>query len=206
MGTTENKIMNWIKHPIELIGHQVKLIPMEEAHYEALFSIAKDKSIWKYSPSDCDGSDPELLRKSLDDKLIKRDSGDAYTFTIVLKEENKIIGSTMFHTINEQHKNIEIGATWFHPDYWSTGLNTECKYLMLQFCFEVLGTMRVQIKSLDTNIRSRKAIEKIGAKFEGILRKDKILWDGAIRNAAYYSIVDDEWPMVKQNLQQRLKA
>ena len=111
----------------------------------------------------------------------------------------------MFHSISPSNKGLEIGATWFHPKYWSSGMNAECKYLMLQFCFEVLGTMRVQIKASHNNIRSRKAIQKIGATFEGILRKDKVLEDGTIRNAAYYSIIDEEWPRVKLNLQEIIR-
>jgi RimJ/RimL family protein N-acetyltransferase len=100
---------------------------------------------------------------------------------------------------------LEIGATWLHPNYWSKKINLECKYIMLTHCFEALETMRVQFRTNDTNLRSRKAIEKLGATFEGILRKDKILEDNTIRNAVIYSIIDDEWKIVKANLKQLLK-
>jgi RimJ/RimL family protein N-acetyltransferase len=150
--------------------------------------------------------DKEKLAEFLQECIAKRISGDFYPFVIVVNETGHIAGCTIYHSIKQENKNLEIGCTWLHPQYWSAGLNTECKYLMLQHCFEELGTIRVQLKANDNNTRSRKAIEKIGGRFEGILRKDKILEDGAIRNAAYYSIIDDEWPQVKSMLQGTLSG
>ena len=95
---------------------------------------------------------------------------------------------------------MEIGWTWITRNYWGTAINLECKLLLLTFCFETLGALRVQLKTKDTNTRSRKAIEKIGGQFEGILRKDKIQADGTPRNAAYYSILDDEWAASKNKI------
>jgi len=95
---------------------------------------------------------------------------------------------------------LKIGWTWIVKDYWGTNVNFESKFLLLSYCFEILKTVRVQLKTKDTNMRSRKAIEKIGAKFEGILRKDKIQDDGTTRNAAYFSILDDEWENAKTKL------
>ena len=196
--------MSWVEHPLILTGDKVKLVPLEEAHFDEINSLAKEKAIWQYSPVGVDGMDSEKLTAFLYDSIFKRNSGERYPFVIIDKPTGKIAGCTIYHTLKPENKTLEIGATWLHPIYWSAGINTECKYLLLTHCFETLGTMRVQLKANDNNPRSRKAIEKIGAKFEGILRKDKILEDGSIRNAAYYSIVDDEWPEVKLNLQRLL--
>jgi RimJ/RimL family protein N-acetyltransferase len=192
---------NWVKHPIELKGKQLRLVPLDRQHFEELFELSKEPSIWIFSPTGVNGSDVEKHLAFLESCIEKRTAGEFYPFVIVLQESHKIVGFTMFHSIKPENKSLEIGCTWFHPQYWSSGINTECKYLMLTFCFEVLGTIRVQIKSSDTNVRSRKAIEKIGGKFEGILRKDKILEDGTLRNAAYYSIIDDDWISTKLNLE-----
>ena len=91
-----------------------------------------------------------------------------------------------------------------HPDYWATAINYECKLLLLTFCFEKLQAVRVQLKTDEHNWRSRKAIEKIGARYEGILRHDMIRENGTIRNSAYFSIIDSEWPETKQQLQHKL--
>ena len=192
--------INWINHPTEFKGQKIKLVPLEKKHFEEICLLAKEKSIWKYSVMDVDGSDSAKMLMSLNRKLVKRDSGDFYPFSIVLKSNNKIIGNTMFWDINKTNRSLEIGTTWLHPDYWGTGINTECKYLMLHHCFEKLKTIRVQIKSVEDNIRSRKAIEKVGFKFEGIIRNDKILDDGTYRIAVYYSIIEGEWESVKPKL------
>nr|WP_256383555.1 GNAT family protein [Myroides sp. N17-2] len=119
---------------------------------------------------------------------------------MVDKQTKKLIGSTRFFEMYEADKKLEIGWTWITRDYWGSVVNLECKLLLLTYCFEVLKTNRVQLKTKDDNIRSRKAIEKIGGVFEGILRKDKIQNDGTTRNAAYYSILNDEWESAKNNI------
>ena len=189
------------KHPTTLTGKHIILIPLEESQFDEICSLGKEKIIWKHSPIGVNGYDTSLHKKFLEDCISKRNTGEYYPFSIVLKETKKIIGFTTYHSIKREYKNLEIGATWLHPRYWSKNLNTECKYLMLEHCFETLGLMRVQFRSNDNNLQSRKAIEKIGGIFEGIFRKDKILEDGSIRNAAIYSIIDNEWEAVKKNLE-----
>lgn len=100
----------------------------------------------------------------------------------------------------EADKKLEIGWTWITQEYWGTVVNLECKLLLLTYCFETLKVNRVQLKTKDDNMRSKKAIEKIGGVFEGILRKDKIQQDGTTRNAAYYSILDNEWEIAKKKI------
>ena len=198
--------VNLVIHPAELTVRIVKLVHLEQNQFDEIIALAKVESIWKYSPTGVNGFETETHKTFLKECISKRDTGEFYPFVAKLCESNKIIGFTIYHSIKKENRSLEIGCTWFHPDYWSKNLNTECKYLMLHHCFETLETIRVQLKSSDNNIRSRKAIEKIGAKFEGILRKDKILEDGSLRNAAYYSIIDDEWTNVKSNLEKCLSS
>lgn len=195
----------WITHPVILEGRTIKLVPLEEKHFEELANLgAGDETIWRYSPTGVNGYDKENALSFLKKSEAKMKEGEWYPFVVISKADGRITGFTQFHNIDGVHRHLEIGATWLHPQYWSKGINTEAKYLLLTYCFETLNTIRVQLKASHDNIRSRKAIEKIGAKFEGILRKDKILEDGTIRNAAYYSIIDDEWPEVKQKLEKIL--
>ena len=194
---------NWIKHPVILKGELVELIPLEKLHFAELYELAKDKRIWEFLPTNC--SNEQSFMKAYNDAIQEREKGNHYPFVILDKETNKLIGSTRLFDIHEKDKKLELGWTWLHPDYWATGLNIECKLLILTFCFETLKTIRVQLKTSDNNLRSRKAIEKIGGQFEGILRKDRIRDDGMTRNAVYYSIIDDEWENVKSNLIARTK-
>jgi RimJ/RimL family protein N-acetyltransferase len=188
----------WIKHPTILKGKTVDLIPLEKTHFDELYSAASDKELWKHIPSDC--SNKEAFDKMYDFSLTEREKGNQYPFIIFHKETKKIIGSTRLFEIYPNDKKLEIGWTFIIQQYWGTTVNLECKLLLLTFCFETLKANRVQLKTKDTNIRSRKAIEKIGAVFEGIFRKDRIQDDGTTRNAAYFSILNDEWEEAKQTI------
>lgn len=188
----------WINHPAILKGETVDLIPLEKEHFERLFVAASDKELWKLIPTDC--SVKETFYSAYNFALAEREKGNQYPFVIYHKPTNRFIGSTRLFEIFPADRKLEIGWTWISKEFWGTVVNLECKLLLLTFCFENLRANRVQLKTKDTNIRSRKAIEKIGGVFEGILRKDRIQSDGTTRNAAYYSIIDDEWGKVKQKI------
>ncbi len=170
---------------------KVDLLPLQKEHFEELYIAASDKELWQLIPTDC--SDKKTFEKTYAASLIEREKGNEYPFVIYHKPTKKIIGSTRFFEIFPEHRKLEIGWTWIVKEHWGTAVNLECKLVLLTFCFETLKTIRVQLKTKDTNVRSKKAIEKIGGKFEGILRKDKIQDNGTTRNAAYFSILDDEW-------------
>jgi RimJ/RimL family protein N-acetyltransferase len=193
-----NMTNNWIKHPTILNGEMVDLLPLDEEHLEELFVAASDKELWRQIPTDC--SNKETFMRTYSFALAEREKGNQYPFVIIQKATNKIIGSTRFFEIYPNDKKLEIGWTWIIKQFWGTEINLECKLLMLTFCFDTLKANRVQLKTKDTNFRSRKAIEKIGGIFEGILRKDRIQDDGSTRNAVYYSILDDEWDLTKQRI------
>ena len=188
---------NWISHPLILEGNKVKLVPLEKEHFPALIEIAKDEKIWEHMPIDWFGK--KDINEVLLDAFSFRDLGQQYPFVAIDKASNKIVGSTRFLKLNQDFKNLEIGWTWYNPAYWGTDFNKECKFLLLQYCFEVLGTISVYLGTRDTNIRSLKAIESIGAKYEGTLR-NRIISHGVKKNFASYSIIDDEWPNVKNKL------
>lgn len=192
----------WINHPVILQGTNINLVPLEEKHLEELYTAAADKELWALIPTDC--SERDTFYKTYEFAISERTAGNQYPFVIIHKDTNKIIGSTRLFEIYPADKKLEIGWTWITKDHWGTTINLECKLLLLTYCFETLKTNRVQLKTKDTNFRSRKAIEKIGGIFEGILRKDKIVSDGTTRNAAYYSILDDEWEQAKIKIQKQI--
>jgi len=192
----------WIKHPTILKGDVVDLIPLEKEHFEELSLAASDKRIFEYFPSDV--SVKEIFLKVYNTAIEDRDKGTCYPFIIYQKKTGKVIGSTRLMDIVHRDEKLEIGFTWLVKEYWATGINLECKLLLLTFAFTILKARRVQIKTDENNIRSRKAIEKIGGHFEGILRKDRIRQNGTSRNAAYYSIIDDEWSVAEQKIKSLL--
>jgi len=194
--------MNQIQQPVVLEGERVKLVPLRQEHIPQLVAIAADKNIWEHLP--IDGSDEKILTANLKEAILKRTYGEQYPFTVIDKAKNKIYGSTRFFEIFLHHRKLEIGWTWYDPAYWGSGYNTECKLLMLTYCFETLKLNRVQLKTRNTNLRSQAAIQKIGAKPEGVLRKDRIMPNGEVRDTVMFSIIDEEWPQVKANLEKLL--
>jgi RimJ/RimL family protein N-acetyltransferase len=127
-------------------------------------------------------------------------SGSEYTFTITDNRINMMVGGTSFLDIQPGTRSLEIGRTWIAKYLQGTGFNEECKLLLLKFCFEEMKTIRVFFKTDSNNIRSQKALEKIGAKYEGIHRNHMIRDDGTYRHSVYYSIIEDEWEDVKKLL------
>lgn len=127
-----------------------------------------------------------------------------YPFAVYDKQLQRYVGSTRYLNITLEHRNVEIGWTWYTPEVWRTRVNSECKYLLLKYGFEELNLLRVQFKTDSRNERSHYAILRIGATQEGVLRRERILHDGYIRNTNVYSIIDSEWPAVKGNFERIL--
>lgn len=194
----------WVNQDTAIRGEFVDMTPLEEYHFGELISLANDGRIWEHYIYD--GTNPVKLREILLSALKDKEIGTQFPFVIIDKSSGNIIGSTRFMDIVPAHRKLEIGSTWLHPDYWATIVNLESKLLLLTHSFEQLGTFRVQLKTDEKNIRSRKAIEKIGGAFEGILRNDLLRDNGTHRNSAYYSFIDAEWPVKKQALQALYEA
>ena len=186
---------NWIEHPVILRGKNIELRPLEPETLDELFSVAQDPEIWRLTSVDY--SVRENFYPSFNSALQGRELGNSYPFVICLADSLEIIGTTRLLEIVPQDRKLEIGVTWLASQHWGTGVNAECKYLLLEYCFESLNAIRVQFRAKAENARSRRALEKIGATFEGVLRKDKIEPSGQSRNTAFYSVLDEEWPDLK---------
>jgi RimJ/RimL family protein N-acetyltransferase len=188
--------------PVTLTGRFVRLEPLTLAHGDVLAAIAYEPSIWDWMPARV--LDRAGLDAWISEALRSQHSGTALPFATVLLDGNRVVGSTRFLNISARDGRVEIGATWIGVPYQRSAVNTEAKLLMLRHAFETLGATRVELKTHSENVKSRRAIERIGAKFEGIHRKHMLHNDGSRRDTAWYSIVDDEWEGVRERLESRL--
>lgn len=190
-------------HFTALENEIVVLKPITKEDVLELLAAGSHPEIWSYLSTTFEQESDvhNFVDKALTAKMQKKE----FPFAIVDKISGKTIGSTRFMDIDEKHKRLEIGNTWITPAFWRTAANTNCKYLLLQYCFEILGLQRVQIKTDQENLRSQKAIERIGAKKEGILRNHMIRKDGTSRHTVMYSITLEEWSEVKEHLKNLMK-
>jgi N-acetyltransferase len=189
---------------VQLVGKRVKLIPLEKGHTSDLYEAARPSDIWTYMPTK--GKSLEDIRNIVENAVKARENGTELPFTVYDLDTNCIIGSTRLLNISLPNKSTEIGWTWYSPSVWRTRVNTECKYLLLRYCFEELQLNRVQFKTDVRNERSRNAILRLGALQEGIIRKERVLQDGYVRDSAMYSIIKEEWHSVKQRLEDFLQV
>jgi N-acetyltransferase len=185
----------------ELSGECVRLVPISFEHLDGLWEAAKPDEIWTYMATTVRSK--EEMEQMIAAAIQKREKGTDYTF-VVTNQENRIIGSTRYLDISQEHKSLEIGSTWYHPDVWRTRVNTECKYLLLRYAFESWHIRRVQLKTDSRNFRSQQAIERIGAVKEGTLRKDREISGGYVRDTVFFSILQEEWGTVKKELARKL--
>ena len=187
--------------PVTLEGNIVRLEPVQDRHAADL-AEALDNDIFQYfaalRPQSCSVPDVEKYLRAL--KVLP----NVVPFAVVLKETGKAVGSTTYMDIRAAHRGLEIGMTWYGKDYHGTLVNPEAKLLLLEHAFERLGCVRVQLKTDGRNLQSQRAIEKLGAKKEGVLRRHMIMFDGFVRDTVMYSILPEEWPDVKAGLLNRL--
>ena len=177
----------------------VRLEPLEKEHYDALSPIALEHpDLLRYSPSAFGPG--EKLRKYIETAIDAREVQRRLPFAIYNKSSDTYVGSTSFGDIALEHQRLSIGWTWLDKSVQGTGLNKQCKFLMLQYAFEVLDMQRVEFKIDMRNMQSRRAVEKIGGQFEGCLRSHLIMQDGYRRDTASYSILKVEWEELKQTV------
>ncbi|WP_374988196.1 GNAT family protein [Priestia megaterium] len=188
----------------ELVGTAVKLVPLEKKHEQELYEAAKPKEIWEHLPVKVHSLSD--MKRLIESALKAKQEERELPFAVFDVESHSIVGSTRFLDISLPNKSVEIGWTWYHPSVWRTRVNTECKYLLLKYCFEELKLHRVQFKTDVRNNRSRKAIKRLGATQEGVIRKHMVLSDGYVRDSVIFSIIDNEWPFVKKRLEVFLHA
>ena len=188
--------------PVTLQGRHVRLEPLALAHLPELTTAGADPAIWQWLS--VTGATPATMKTFVQDALDAQAKGSAVPFAVFEQASGRIVGSTRFGAIERAHRRAEIGWTWLNPRVQRTAINTEQKYLMLRHAFETWGLMRVEFKTHALNEKSRRAIARIGATQEGVLRQHMIGHDGRIRDTVYFSVVDCEWPAVKQQLEQKL--
>lgn len=182
----------------ELEGECVKLIPLILEHteaYKALLSRERLDRLWYTSVPSANRVEEEIGRR-----LSLQNVGSMIAFSILDKASNSLCGMTTFMHIEPQHKRLEIGSTWLASFAQRTGINTEMKFLMLEHAFETRNCIAVEFRTHFMNNQSRRAIERLGAKLDGILRSHQILADGSLRDTCVYSITQNEWPCVRNHL------
>ena len=183
--------------PVRLEGELVALEPLDQSHAQGLYNRGRDAGDWVYMPRCC-FVDLADTRHWVEEALA---APDQLPFAIVELGKNRVAGSTRFLSIRREHRSLEIGWTWLGQEWQRTGINTEVKWLLLQHAFERLGCIRVEFKTDARNLRSQRALERIGATREGVLRKHMIVQDDFARDSVYFSVTDDEWPGVQERLQ-----
>jgi len=189
--------------PVTLTGSVVRLEPLSEKHVPDLTVAAHDERIWRYMLYVYPDTEEKMLAW-VRDILARQAAGTDLAFAVIHLAIGRAIGATRYLEIRPEHRGLEIGGTWCATEFQRTAVNTECKYLLLKHAFEVLGCIRVQFKTDARNLRSLRAIERLGAAREGVLRNHYILEDGGYRDSVYFSILDREWPKIKERLEEML--
>ena len=187
-----------MKQKIMLENRRVQLIPLTLSHLNDLLPIALEPGLWQFSPINI--TNERLLNEYLAFALKEKEEGKAYPFVIIDKRTDEIVGCTRFYDIQPKHKTLEIGYTWISKAVQGTDLNKACKYELLKFAFEDLKYNRVALRTDYLNHQSRHAIQKIGAKQEGILRQHIITDSGRIRDTVYFSIIQEEWALIRKTI------
>lgn len=190
----------WTSKPTRLEGQLISLVPLELSHIETLVSLGNQPEIWTHFPENREN--PEERLQHLHACWQEMQAGHQLAFALQLNTSGQLVGFTRLFHLNPINRQVEMGS-WLHPDFWQSGINTEAKLLLLTFCFECLHTIRVQFRTDSTNLRSQNALEKMGATLEGIIRNERIKPCGNYRDCHLYSIIESEWPDVKQHLKQK---
>lgn len=185
-----------------LEGEIVVLEPLEPAHADGLWRAAQAPEIWRWLPHL--GASRELFDEWMRLSLEAGAEGREGVFATRERRSGALVGSSRYLSVRAADRVVEIGWTWLHPDVWGTGVNVEAKLLMFGHAFEALGCVRVELKTDARNERSRAAMAALPAQFEGVLRSHMIVPDVGLRDSAYFSVIEDEWPAVRANLRRRL--
>lgn len=190
---------------LELPGGAARLEPLAADHAPDLLATIADAAVWRFMP-DAPPADLPAMQTWLTNTLTRAAAGLISPFAIVDRTNGRCVGSTRFLDLQPHHRGVEIGYTWLAPQVQRTAINTECKFLLLRYAFEVGSAIRVQLKTDARNEQSQRAILRIGAKFEGCLRHNMLMHDGHRRDSMYYSILASEWPEVSRRLLESISS
>ena len=193
--------MTW-PAPVTLEGVHATLVPLATEHEAGLITAARDGELWNLWYTSVPA--PEKMGADIQRRLGLQASGSMLPFT-VLDADGAVAGETTYMNIDATHRRVEIGSTWYASRVQRTPLNTECKLMLLTHAFEALGCIAVEFRTHRLNTQSRRAIERLGAQLDGILRAHQRSPDGSLRDTAVYSITAAEWPAVRQHLRWQLQ-
>ncbi len=189
--------------PVTLENVHVRVEPLRPEHGPHLFAIGRDEATWRFMPQGAFASEVDTARwvaAMLDDER----AGTRVTFVIRRQSDRRIVGSTSLFDFRPRERALEIGYTWLAPEACRTAVNTAVKLLLLTHCFETLDCRRVQLKTDARNLVSQRAIERLGAVREGVLRRHMVVQGGFQRDSVFYSILPEEWPAIRERLITRL--
>jgi len=193
--------MTWLE-PIRLRGSRVALEPLSLGHHDALVMAVRDGELWNLWYTSVPS--PDTMRAEIARRLDLQSAGAMLPFTVREAATDRVVGMTTYMHVDAVNRRVEIGSTWYGNSVQRTGLNTECKLLLLTHAFEHLNCIAVEFRTHFFNRQSRRAIELLGAKLDGVLRNHQFASNGTLRDTCVYSIIAGEWPTVKANLQYSL--
>ena len=189
--------MAWLE-PTTLRGTTATLVPLTTAHHDDLVAATRDGELWKLWYTTVPS--PEKMADEIARRLDLFDKGSMLPFAVIDNAGGKAVGMTTYMNVDAPNRRVEIGSTWYAKRVQRSRLNTECKYLLLKHAFEARDCIAVEFRTSFFNQQSRRAIERLGAKLDGILRNHTILPENARRDTCVYSIIESEWPSVRTHL------
>jgi RimJ/RimL family protein N-acetyltransferase len=189
--------------PVVLENAFVRLEPLSEGRREGLRAAGDDPDLWRFASINQHGADFDAW---MEERLEANRRGAELTFAVIDKASGVAVGSSSFLAIALAHKRLEIGWTWYAKRFWAGAVNPSCKRLLMGHGFETLALNRIELKLDATNQRSWRAVERLGAKYEGTFRQHMTMPDGRLRDTAYFSVIRPEWPAVKAGLDARLRT
>lgn len=189
--------MSWLE-PITLSGRHAELRALSHEHHGDLTEAVKDGELWKLWYTTVPS--PEGMGKEIERRLELQRQSSMLPFTVIQRETGKAVGMTSYMNVDAVNRRVEIGSTWYRASVQHTAVNTECKLMLLRHAFESLNCIAVEFRTHFFNHRSRRAIERLGAKLDGILRNHQVASNGTLRDTCVYSIIAGEWPVVKGHL------
>jgi RimJ/RimL family protein N-acetyltransferase len=190
-------------HPTPLTGRHVELVPLERQHHDGLVDAASDGALWRLWYTSI--PEPAAMAAEIERRLRLQSAGMMLPFTVIDRHTGRIVGMTTYMNIDLQGPRLEIGSTWYAKSAQRTPLNTEAKLLLLGHAFDSLNCIAVEFRTHFLNHQSRRAIERLGAKLDGILRQHMRMADGSLRDTCVYSVLPSEWPAVRAGLHWKLE-
>lgn len=189
--------------PVTLTGRRVELVPLSMAHQDELIAAVRDGELWRLWYTGA--PEPEAVEAEIERRLGLQRAGSMLPFAVLDGPSGRGVGMTSYMNIDHANRRVEIGSTWVARRVQRTGLNTEAKLLLLAHAFDHLGCIAVEFRTHFLNHQSRRAIERLGAKLDGVLRSHQVARDGSLRDTCVYSIIPSEWPAVRSHLTWQLE-